>query len=419
MNTTKDITQQTVGPVRGRPASQPASTSPSVEWTRKLISFDTTSRLPNLGLIETVRDYLKTLDIDATLTSGPDRKWANMFATLPSHDGTTTGGIVLSGHTDVVPVDGQTWDTDPFSAELKGSNLFGRGSCDMKGFIGSVLALVPHIRGSRLTKPIHIALSFDEEVGCLGAPIMIADIQRRDVKPESCIVGEPTSMRPIIGHKGINVYRCCVRGHAAHSSLTPKGLNSIEYAARLICRLREIADRLRSDGPFDAYFDVPFSTAQTSKIVGGNSVNTVPASCEFDFEFRNLPTESPGEIITEIKKYAREVLLPQMRSEHPSAEIDIFALALAPAFDANESAEITRLVRTLTASGSKNKVAYGTEAGLFERAGIPTVICGPGDIANAHKANEFVALDQMDACDAFLQALLDKLTIGKEIGDNK
>ncbi|MFM0304580.1 acetylornithine deacetylase [Paraburkholderia sediminicola] len=419
MNTTNDSTNESAGPDSWQSGLQPAVISPSIEWTKKLISFNTTSRLPNLALIETVRDYLKTLDIQATLTSGSDRKWANLFATLPAYDGHTTGGIVLSGHTDVVPVDGQEWNTNPFFAEVKGSNLFGRGSCDMKGFIGSVLALVPHIRASQLAKPIHIALSFDEEIGCLGAPLMIADIQKHGVKPEGCIVGEPTSMRPVIGHKGINVYRCCVRGHAAHSSLTPKGLNSIEYAARLICRVREIADRLRSSGPFDAYFDVPFSTAQTSKIVGGNSVNTVPSSCEFEFEFRNLPTESPNEIINEIKKYAQEVLLPQMRSEHPTAAIDISALAVAPSFNAHEEAEITRLVRTLTVSNGKKKVAYGTEAGLFEHAGIPTIICGPGDITNAHKANEFVALSQIDACDAFLEALVDNLTEVKQYGENK
>ena len=419
MTTIDDLTNKTTAPNFPRSASQPAATSPSIEWTKKLVSFDTTSRLPNLALIETVRDYLKTLGIETTLTSGPDRRWANMFATLPAYDGTTTGGIVLSGHTDVVPVDGQAWDTEPFSAEVRGSNLFGRGTCDMKGFIGSVLALVPQIRASRLAKPVHIALSFDEEVGCLGAPFMLADIQKRGVKAEGCIVGEPTGMRPIIGHKGINVYRCCVRGHAAHSSLTPRGLNAIEYAARLICRIREIADRLRSDGPFDAYFDVPFSSAQTSTIIGGNSVNTVPASCEFEFEFRNLPTESPDEIISEIKSYAQEVLLPQMRSESPVAAIDISALAVAPAFDANEAAAITHLVRALTASSGKNKVAYGTEAGLFERAGIPTIICGPGDIANAHKANEFVALSQIDACDIFLQALIERLTVDEKHGETK
>ena len=211
-----------------QPASAlPASASPSplgLSWVERLVSIDTTSRVPNLGLIEMVRDALAAQGIVSTLTHDDRGQWANLFATIPAHDGATNGGVVLSGHTDVVPVDGQTWDSDPFKPVVRDGRLYGRGTCDMKGFIGSALALVPEMQAARLAKPIHLALSFDEEIGCAGAPYMIADLVQRGVKPDGCIVGEPTSMRPIVAHKGINAYRCCVRGHAAHSSLTPKGL---------------------------------------------------------------------------------------------------------------------------------------------------------------------------------------------------
>ncbi|CAH2891976.1 MAG: Uncharacterized deacetylase [uncultured Paraburkholderia sp.] len=292
--------------------------------------MDTVSRNPNLGLIETVRDELRGAGVEATLTHDPRGKWANLFATIPAHDGETNGGVVLSGHTHVVPVDGQQWDSDPFKPEIRGDKLYGRGTCDMKGFIGAALALVPDMRRAKLARPIHFALSFDEEVGCAGAPLMIADLMKRGVKPDGCIVGEPTSMRPIVAHKGINAYQCCVRGQAAHSSLTPKGLNAIEYAARLICYIRDMADQFREQGPFDELYDVPFTTAQTSTIVGGNAINTVPAECRFQFEFRNLPTLDPEPIFARIEQYARETLLPKMLREHPSAAIEITKIAAAP-----------------------------------------------------------------------------------------
>ncbi|KVU90004.1 acetylornithine deacetylase [Burkholderia ubonensis] len=383
----------------------------SLPWIRQLVSMDTTSRVPNLGLIETVRDALAAQGIASVITHDPREGWANLFATVPAHDGATDGGIVLSGHTDVVPVDGQQWDSDPFRPELRDGRLYGRGTCDMKGFIGAALALLPEMQATKLAKPIHFALSYDEEIGCAGAPLMIADLVKRGVKPSGCIVGEPTGMRPIIAHKGINAYRCCVRGHAAHSSLTPKGLNAIEYAARLICHIRDVADRFRAEGPFDALYDVPFSTAQTSMIQGGNAINTVPAECRFDFEFRNLPTLDPEPIFARIEAYAQETLLPLMRREHPNAAIEFSKIAAAPGFDATEQAAITQLVRALTADQDKRKVAYGTEAGLFERVGIPSVVCGPGYIEQAHKPNEYVELAQLAECEQFLRKLIRSMSV--------
>ncbi|WP_186101444.1 acetylornithine deacetylase [Burkholderia gladioli] len=390
----------------------PASDSPiSLDWVRDLVAMDTTSRVPNLGLIETVRDALAERGIASTLTHDKREGWANLFATIPAHDGTTDGGVVLSGHTDVVPVDGQDWDSDPFKPAIRDGRLYGRGTCDMKGFIGAALALVPEMQAARLAKPIHFALSYDEEIGCAGAPLLIADLKQRGLNPSGCIVGEPTSMRPIIAHKGINTYRCCVRGHAAHSSLTPKGLNAIEYAARLICHIRDIADEFRAKGPFDELYDVPFTTAQTSQIQGGNAINTVPAECRFSFEFRNLPTLDPDAIFAKIDAYARDTLLPKMRREHPDAAIEISKIASAPGLDADEQAAITQLVRALSADQSQRKVAYGTEAGLFANAGIPSVVCGPGNIEQAHKPNEYVELAQLDGCERFLRKFIYSMTL--------
>lgn len=398
-------------------ATPPASSAPasaaspaSLDWVNRLVAMDTTSRVPNLGLIETVRDALAARGIRSDLTYDKREGWANLFATIPAHDGATDGGVVLSGHTDVVPVDGQNWDSDPFAPQIRDGRLYGRGTCDMKGFIGSALALVPEMQAARLVKPIHFALSYDEEIGCAGAPLLIADLKERGLNPSGCIVGEPTSMRPIIAHKGINTYRCCVRGHAAHSSLTPKGLNAIEYAARLICHIRDIADEFRANGPFDELYDVPFTTAQTSLIEGGNAINTVPAECRFSFEFRNLPTLDPDAIFAKIDAYARDTLLPKMRREHPDAAIEISKIAAAPGLDADEQAAITELVRALTADRSQRKVAYGTEAGLFANAGIPSVVCGPGNIEQAHKPNEYVELAQLDACDQFLRKFIHSMT---------
>jgi acetylornithine deacetylase len=392
--------------------AHPAAEAPaSLPWIERLVSIDTVSRNPNLGLIETVRDELRNSGVQATITTDKRGQWANLFATVPAHDGETNGGIVLSGHTDVVPVDGQDWSSDPFKPEIRDGLLYGRGSCDMKGFIGAALTLLPQMQQTKLAKPIHFALSYDEEIGCAGAPLMIADLLKRGIKPDGCIVGEPTSMRPVIAHKGINTYRCCVRGFAAHSSLTPKGLNAIEYAARLICHIRDIADEFRAQGPFDDLYDVPFTTAQTSTIKGGNAINTVPVDCTFEFEFRNLPTIDPQGIIGRIEAYARDTLLPKMLKENSNAAIEISKIASAPGLDATEQAAITQLVRALTENQDKRKVAYGTEAGLFANAGVPSIVCGPGNIEQAHKPNEYVSLEQVAQCEAFLGKFIHSMSV--------
>jgi len=375
------------------------------DWLETLVAFDTTSRNSNLALIECVRDELATLGVSARLFHSPDGAKANLFATLPASNGETQGGIVLSGHTDVVPVDGQQWSTNPFALTEKGGRLYGRGSCDMKGFIAASLALVPEFLAAPRAKPVHLAFSYDEEIGCAGAPEMINQLKAEGARFDGCVVGEPTSMQVVVAHKGINLYRCRVHGKAAHSSLTPRGSNAIEYAARLICRIRDIADHFKAHGPYDEFFDVPFTTMTTNQIQGGIAVNTIPELCEFAYEFRNLPGMSVDAIQAQVESYVRDELLPRMRAEFADARIEIETGASAPALEASEEAAITQLVRALTEDRTTRKVAYGTEAGLFQGIGIPTVVCGPGHIEQAHKPDEYVALDQMASCETFLRRL--------------
>ena len=375
------------------------------QWLERLVAFDTTSRNSNLDLIESVREGLSAHGVKAELFTSPDKRKANLFATLPAKDGAIDGGIILSGHTDVVPVDGQNWASDPFALTERDGKLFARGSADMKGFIATSMALVPEFLAMPRNKPIHFAFSYDEEVGCMGAPVMLDALKRRGLKADGCIVGEPTGMRPVVAHKGINLYRCSVHGKAAHSSLTPQGCNAIEYAARLICRIRDIADQVRASGPYDECFDVPFTTLSTNLVLGGNAVNTIPELCEFQYEIRNLPGMSPQTLRDQVQSYVQDDLLPRMKKEFDGARIALESVASAPGMETAEQEAVTELVRALTGDQDVRKVAYGTEGGLFQNIGIPTVICGPGHIEHAHKPDEFVAIDQLQACEGFLRKL--------------
>lgn len=378
----------------------------ALNWIERLVRIDTTSRNSNLGLIEEVRDSLVHIGLLPHLTYDKSRCKANLFATLPDSQGGVEGGFVLSGHTDVVPVDGQAWDSDPFKPEIRDGRLYGRGACDMKGFIGTVLNLVPQIDSSRLRTPLHIALSYDEEVGCLGAPVMIEDFLERGIRPDGCLVGEPTDMTPVVAHKGINIFKCKVRGSAAHSSLTPRAVNAIEFAARIIMFIRDLAGQFEATGPRDPLFDVPFTTASTGLIMGGIAVNIVPSNCEFFFEYRNLPEADAAEIIRTISAYAQETLLPQMRRRYAGADITFERIAGAPFLQSDEEAAITKRVRRLAKSEAVRKVAYATEGGQFQAAGVPSIVCGPGSIEQAHKANEFVTLEQIAECESFLRGLV-------------
>jgi len=377
------------------------------EMIQRLVSFDTTSRDSNLGLIEWVRDWLKGFGIASRLTYDATGKKANLFATIEKG---SRPGIVLSGHTDVVPVDGQPWDTDPFAATLKDDRIYARGACDMKSFIATALAMTPRFLAADLKAPVHFALSYDEELGCIGVRGLIEDLVRNNITAAGCIVGEPTDMQPVIANKGMRTFRCCVHGKEAHSALAPHGVNAIEYAARLVAHIRGIADRMRSGEPRDHGFEVPFTTLQTGLIRGGTAPNIVPRECEFHFEFRYLPGADPDSLEREIKAYAADVLEPEMKAVDPQSGFEFFTKAQIPGLDTAEGDRVTSLAQALSRNRGAGKVAFAAEAGLFQQAGIPSIICGPGSIEQAHRPNEFIALDQVARCEAFLERLVGELT---------
>ncbi|WP_174874538.1 acetylornithine deacetylase [Vogesella oryzae] len=375
----------------------------------QLLAFDTTSRESNLALIDWVADYLDGYGIHSTLTFSDDRHKANLYATIGD---SSLPAIILSGHTDVVPVDGQTWQYPPFAATKTDDRIYGRGSADMKGFVACVLAMVPAwaalAQTQHWTRSLGIALSYDEEVGCLGVGRLIADLQARQVPVAGCIIGEPTNMRPVIAHKGIAHYRCHVQGRAAHSSLTPQGVNAIEYAARLITHIRKLADTEASFGNRHPLYDVPFTTLQTGLISGGNAANIVPKSCEFVFEVRWLPGDAHERFVSSVRDYASS-LQQEMREIAPEAEISFEQLVNCPPFQSEEGGEIREHVAALCGCHGGDAVAYTTEAGRFHEAGIACVVCGPGSIVQAHRPDEFVELDQLAACEAWLSALQARL----------
>lgn len=386
--------------------SQPVSPSSSVEMLRRLIAFPTVSRDSNLELIHFIRDTVKPFGADVRLTHDDGKRKANLFATLGPRG---EPGIVLSGHTDVVPTEGQAWDTDPFKMVEKDGRLYGRGSCDMKGFIACVLALVPEFMERGLKTPLHLAFSYDEEVGCLGVGRLIADMMRSGVRPNACVVGEPTGMHPVIAHKGKKGYRCTVRGLAGHSAYAPHGVNAVEYAAEAVAFLKAMARRHRDQGPYDRGFDVAHTTVHTGVLRGGTALNVIPHECVFDFEFRHLPGDDPEALLREFTDYVRKKLEPEMRAVHPLAGFTIEPLSDIPMLDTGSESEVVALAQELAGSGEIGKVSFATEGSQFQRAGIPTVVCGPGSIAQAHKPNEYVTLDQIARCEAFLRRLMDRL----------
>lgn len=373
----------------------------------RLIAFNTVSRESNLGLIEWVRDYLRNLGAATRLTHDTTGKKANLFATLGDSG---RSGLILSGHTDVVPVDGQNWDTDPFVATERDGKLYARGSADMKGFIGIILAQAPKfiaaLNENRLDAPLHYALSYDEEVGCLGVRGLIRDLEENGIRPAGCVVGEPTSMQPIIAHKGTHRFRCAVHGREAHSSYVTYGVNAIEYAARLVVFVRQIADRLAQIEKRDYGFSVPYSTLSTGLIQGGIAANVVPKECVFQFDMRTLPQASPDALYQEIRAYA-DALAAEMRTVDANSGIDLQWTSQTVGLAASETDAIVQWALKLSRNSTVGKVSYGTEAGLFQKMGVPTVICGPGDIAEAHRPNEFVALDQLAQCESFMDRILE------------
>jgi acetylornithine deacetylase len=375
----------------------------------RLIAFPTVSRDSNLGLIEFARDYLAGLGLRPHLVYDVERKKANLFVTLADDaDRVRSGGIVLSGHTDTVPVDGQDWASDPFRAHHADGRIHGRGTADMKGFIAIALAWAPRFLAAQQTMPVHLALTYDEETTFLGVRGLVADLADRGIRPAGCIIGEPTDMRAIVAHKGKRDFCCTVRGREAHSSLTPTAVNAIEYAAQLIAFIRALADRQAREEPRDERFAVPYSTLQTGVIRGGIATNVVPRDCAFEFEMRNTPATSHDALTQPILDFARGELLPRMRAVAPESDI-AFAMGLdLPAYGIADDAPLVRWAMELaqTARLGTGAVSFATEAPVFQHAGIPTVVLGPGSIDQAHKPNEYITLEQVAACEQFFARLV-------------
>lgn len=369
----------------------------------ELVAFDTTSRESNLALIDFVEHYLAQHGVAAQRVYNAERSKANLFATIGPDD---CPGIVLSGHTDVVPVDGQAWTFEPFNLSEHNGRLYGRGTADMKGYIACVLALVPALVETPLRLPVHIALSYDEEVGCLGVRTLLTALEARPIKPMLCIIGEPTELRPVLGHKGKLAMRCDVRGHACHSAYAPQGVNAIEYAARLINELGRIGDGLKTPDQQDPRFDPPFSTVQTGMISGGQALNIVPQECRFDFEIRALPAQDPHAVAQTLQRYAQEHVLPCMQAVNAQSDICFTELSAYPGLATSAHSQAAELIATFCGSTAFDTVAFGTEGGLFDAAGIPTVVCGPGSMDQGHKPDEFVSVEQLAGCDRMLQKIL-------------
>jgi acetylornithine deacetylase len=373
----------------------------AAELLSRLVHFDTTSHRSNLGLVSFVEDYLAQHGVESHLVPNAEATKASLYASIgPSG----VPGVALSGHTDVVPVEGQTWSSDPFVLTERDGRLYGRGSADMKGFLACVLAAVPDFVKRKLAVPIHLVFSYDEEVGCLGVRPLIADIRRRSTPPRMVIVGEPTSMSVVDAHKGPVRWHIEVKGRAAHSSMAPLGVNAIGIAGRLLQELARIERELKL-APRAERFDPPYATLQVTRINGGTATNIVPVYCRFDFDVRALPGVDVGAIDRRIRSFAERECLPEMRRVAPESGIDIRIANQVPPFAAGAKSEAVALALHLAGSNETHAVSYATEAGLFQEAGSAAVVIGPGDIAQAHAADEFIAKDQLDRCMAFLDRL--------------
>ena len=381
------------------------ATTPSAEalsWARRLVQMSTISHQSNLALIECIADHLRTLHIPLRLSYDDARQKANLFATIGAGK---RGGVVLSGHTDTVPWEGQAWTLDPLAAEVRDGRLYGRGSADMKGFIGIVVAQARLIQQADLPQAVHFAFSYDEEVGGFGVRRLVADLAEAGVKPEICLIGEPTNMVPALAHKGVHRWRCCVKGKPAHSPLTPLAVNAIEAAARVVSHLADMADQWRRDGPFIAGFDVPYTTAAVGVMHGGIADNVVPEDCHFHYEFRDLPGSDVAAMQQRVLARAAQ-LEPAMKAVDVACGIRFEVIGDMPAFQARADEPAARLAARLAGTADTTLVAFGTEAGIFQGAGISTVICGPGSINQAHQPDEFVSLAQLARCEAYVAALL-------------
>lgn len=378
----------------------------STELLKKLVGFPTVSRDSNLQLINFIAEYLSKLGIKSELVHNEDHTKANLYAVIGPQN---KPGIMLSGHTDVVPTEGQNWSTDPFILREQDNRLYGRGSADMKGFIACVLSMLGNIEASKLQTPIHLAFSYDEEIGCIGVRRLLSMLKDVPVKPRYCIVGEPTLMQPIVAHKGKTAIKVNCVGSECHSSLAPDGLNAIYLATDMIGCIRKLQQQLIDSGHHDHDYDISHTTLHVGVINGGTALNIVPNHCQFVFEIRNLPEDSPTQLIDQLNEDAAGIA-GRWQSKFPEANINLDVYNSYPALSTAVDSDIVRLITDLTGANRFGKIAFGTEGGLFtEQLGIETIVMGPGSIEQAHKPDEFIAIAELNRCDEFLNRLVSAL----------
>lgn len=382
----------------------PGETMTPLRMLGRLVAFDTTSSGSNLALIDYVRSYLSGHGVEARLSHDEAGAKANLLAAIGPR---AAGGVVLSGHTDVVPTAGQAWASDPFTLTERDGRLYGRGAADMKGFLAVALALVPEMLARELKVPIYLALSFDEEVGCLGVPHLIRQLEAELPKPGLAIVGEPTAMKVAGAHKGIYAFLTTVTGRVGHSSAPERGVNAVMVAAELIACLSRLAEEMRAAAPAGSEFEPPHDTINVGLIEGGTAINIIPGACSFRWEHRPLPESDPGRVAGRLRAFAESELLPAMAEVSAEAGIATQETCAVPPLTPEPGSPAESLALTLTGQNRAGVVSFASEAGIFQRAGIAAVLIGPGDIAQAHQPNEFVDPGQLDSCAAFLRRLID------------
>jgi acetylornithine deacetylase len=374
----------------------------------RLVGFDTTSRHSNLALIDFVRSYLDGLGVTYRVSTSPDGDKANLHVLIGPQ---TKGGIALSGHVDTVPVDGQSWSADPFTLRPADGRLYGRGTSDMKGFVACCLAAVPDLMARSLARPIHLFITYDEEVGCHGARRLIEDFAESGLHAELCVVGEPSGMKPVIAHKGKLSMRVTVKGKPGHSSEPDRGVNAVHAAAEAIAWVAAEGRRIRRAGPFEEGFDPPYTTPHVGTVSGGTILNIIPERAQFVMEWRTIPSDDCFAHMEKFKSYIAAEIEPAMHALDPLTGFVFEPNLVLPSLSLDADHALVAMVKQLTGSNSVGKVAYGTEGGLYQRAGIATIVCGPGHIAQAHQPDEWIAPEQLAACDAFIRRLADRLTV--------
>jgi acetylornithine deacetylase len=380
----------------------------TVELLARLVSFDTTSRYSNLALIGFVREYLDAHGVPYRVSTDAAGEKANIHAIIGPHG---PGGVALSGHVDTVPVDGQAWSADPFTLRRAEGRLYARGSADMKGFVSACLAAVPDIKARNLARPLHLFISYDEEVGCNGARRLIQDFDESGLKPTLCVVGEPSGMQPILAHKGKLNLGVTVRGVTGHSAEPSKGVNAIQAAGEAVAYVAAEARRLAKEGPFEEGFDPPHTTIHAGTIRGGTILNVIPELCEFTMEWRPIPGDDAARHVERMKQFVADTIEPAMRAVSAKTGFQFKVLTTMPGLSLDPGHALTDIVKQLTGSNSAGKVSYGTEGGFYQGAGIATIICGPGHIAQAHQPDEWIAQEQLDSCDAFIRRLVDRVLV--------